>query len=359
MTIRTRLLLATAIGFPSLAAAQPVTGPYVSLGGGGNFLQNEIVTPKSALGPSKRSYVFDPGGAGEVSVGYGLGNGLRLEIEGDYAYNHARKAESPVPLRAGGYQQQYGGFANALYDIDLGVPVVPYVGVGVGYQELEQDGINSGPQGVVIPNRSGSSSQGSFAYQGIAGLSYPLDVVPGLALTLEYRFIGVTDQNFNRTSYAANGAAVTSRAKFSNIFNHEILGGIRYAFYTPPPPPPPAPVPAVVPTQVARSYLIFFDWDRADLTDRARQIIGEAARASTHVQTTQIEVNGYTDTSGTPKYNQGLSIRRARTVEGELVRDGVPQTVIHIQGFGETHLLVATGPGVREPQNRRVEIILK
>ena len=40
------------------------------------------------------------------------------------------------------------------------------------------------------------------------------------------------------------------------------------------------------------------------------------------------------------------------------MRDGVPQNVIEIHGYGETHLLVPTGPGVREPQNRRVEIIL-
>ena len=109
---------------------------------------------------------------------------------------------------------------------------------------------------------------------------------------------------------------------------------------------------------VARSYLVFFDWDKADLTDRARQIVSEAAANSTKVQYTRIEVNGYTDTSGTPKYNQGLSVRRAKAVAAELVKDGVPEAAIAIQGFGETHLLVPTGPGVREPQNRRVEIII-
>ena len=52
-------------------------------------------------------------------------------------------------------------------------------------------------------------------------------------------------------------------------------------------------------------------------------------------------------------------MRRAQTVAAELVRDGVPRNAITIQGFGETHLLVPTGPGVREPQNRRVEIIIR
>jgi outer membrane protein OmpA-like peptidoglycan-associated protein len=104
---------------------------------------------------------------------------------------------------------------------------------------------------------------------------------------------------------------------------------------------------------------VFFDWDRYNLTDRARQIIREAADNSTHVQYTRLEVNGYTDTSGTPQYNQRLSVRRAQSVAAELVKDGVPRSAISIQGFGETHLLVPTGPGVREPQNRRVEIIIR
>jgi OmpA-OmpF porin, OOP family len=70
-------------------------------------------------------------------------------------------------------------------------------------------------------------------------------------------------------------------------------------------------------------------------------------------------VNGYTDTSGSPRYNMRLSIRRAQAVAAELVRDGVPRSVISIHGYGETHLLVPTGPGVREPQNRRVEIVIQ
>jgi len=126
-----------------------------------------------------------------------------------------------------------------------------------------------------------------------------------------------------------------------------------------PPVEPPAQVsapPAIIPV---RTYLVFFDWDRADLTERAKQIVAQAAQASTKVQTTRIEVNGYTDLSGTVAYNQKLSVRRAKTVEAELVHDGVAEGEIDIHGYGETHPLVPTAKGVREPQNRRVEIILK
>ena len=55
----------------------------------------------------------------------------------------------------------------------------------------------------------------------------------------------------------------------------------------------------------------------------------------------------------------GVVIDHTKAGAAELVRDGVPKDAIGIQGFGETHLLVSTGPGVREAQNRRVEIIIR
>ncbi len=123
--------------------------------------------------------------------------------------------------------------------------------------------------------------------------------------------------------------------------------------------PPPAPMPVAAPAPMpARTYLVFFDWNKADLTPRATQIVAEAAADSHRVQTTTLNVSGYTDTSGTPAYNQKLSMRRANNVAAQLVTDGVAKSEIEIRAYGETHLLVPTGPGVREPQNRRVEIIL-
>ena len=83
-------------------------------------------------------------------------------------------------------------------------------------------------------------------------------------------------------------------------------------------------MPAAAPVAAARTYLVFFDWNKADLTDRARQIIGEAASAR-GTGVTRIEVNGYTDRSGSNQYNQGLSTRRANAVAAELVRRGVPR----------------------------------
>ena len=348
------MLAAPLLALPTLAQAQPVSGLYVGAGVGYNIMQNTHVD--SVSGPSGTARVgganlsFDGGFVGVGSVGYGLGNGLRLELQGDYYNNGIHRLSgfgTKIPAR--GTEQKYGVMVNALYDFDIGMPYLyPYVGVGIGYQWANIRGL--GVEGVNVVN---NQTKGAFAYQAIVGAAVPLPAIPGLSLTAEYRFMGIaTDRNYTTVE--------GGKAKLGEEFNHSFLVGLRYAFNVAPPPPPPAPAPVAAPAPApARIYLVFFDWDKSDLTTRARQIISEAAQNSTHVKYTAIDVNGYTDTSGTPAYNMGLSLRRANTVAAELVRDGVPRNVIAIKGFGETHLLVPTGPGVREPQNRRVEIIIQ
>jgi hypothetical protein len=116
----------------------------------------------------------------------------------------------------------------------------------------------------------------------------------------------------------------------------------------PPPPPPPAP----------QSFMVFFDWDSAKLNPQATNVIGQAAAAFKTKGGARITATGHTDTSGTEAYNMALSLRRANAVKDALVQQGVPATAIAVVGRGEQGLLVQTGPNVREPQNRRVEIVL-
>ncbi|MGH7044031.1 MAG: OmpA family protein [Acetobacteraceae bacterium] len=358
MNLRTALMAATVLAAPVLvgavAQAQPVTGPYVSLGAGVNLKQNLDVS--SGRGGSLQS---DVGPAFVGALGYGFGNGFRVELGGNYYNNKFNKGANGFSA-AGGNEQLYGPMVNGYYDFNGLIPMVtPYVGIGVGYQFANEQGLKEyGSNGSFT---SGNDTKGSFAAQAILGLALPLTAIPGLDLTAEYRFMAlIGDRTYGGTSTSAAGVQTPGSIKLGNDYNHTFLIGVRYAFGAAPAPMAPAPAPVAAPAPApARSYLVFFDWDKATLTTRARQIIHEAAENSTHVQYTQIEVNGYTDTSGSPHYNMGLSIRRGDAVAGELVRDGVPRSAISIHGFGETHLLVPTGPGVREPQNRRVEIIIK
>jgi hypothetical protein len=117
---------------------------------------------------------------------------------------------------------------------------------------------------------------------------------------------------------------------------------------TAPPPPPPA----------ASSFMVFFDWDSAKLSDASLNVLSQAATAYKSRGSARVTATGHTDTTGSESYNMALSLRRANAVKDALVREGVPAAAITVVGRGMQGLLVPTGPNVREPQNRRVEIVV-
>jgi len=109
----------------------------------------------------------------------------------------------------------------------------------------------------------------------------------------------------------------------------------------------------------APAFMVFFDWDKSDLTSQALDTIGRAAEAYRSKGGARVTATGHTDTSGPPQYNMALSLRRANAVKDQLVHDGVRPEDISVVGLGETSLLVPTPDGVREAQNRRVEIVIR
>ena len=155
------------------------------------------------------------------------------------------------------------------------------------------------------------------------------------------------------------------RSLFIGVSLLALMAPTAYAQQAPKPamPPPVAPMAAPKPTPPAAQaeaakYLVFFDWDKATLTPEARRIIASAADEYKKTGSTRIVATGHTDLSGSPQYNLRLSERRADAVKAELVRLGVPATVITTIGKGEEDPLVPTKDGVREAQNRRVEIVI-
>jgi iron complex outermembrane receptor protein len=122
------------------------------------------------------------------------------------------------------------------------------------------------------------------------------------------------------------------------------------AAYVPPPVVAPAP-------SVPKSYLVFFDFNKSDLTSQATAIVDQAAHNAGPAKVTKLEVTGHTDTVGSDAYNMRLSRRRAESVAAQLEKDGIPSSEIEIVAKGKRDLLVPTADGVKEPQNRRVQIV--
>jgi len=373
--LRPLLLCTTMLALPFVAHAQPVTGLYLGAGAGLNYLQGTESTLAGNAGAAARAagisqsveVNWQNGYAVVGSIGWGFGNGLRAEAEGFYRNNdyHGTTAAGLASRSNSGNIWQAGAMGNILYDLDLrrfgwAQPVfTPYIGAGIGWSHITQEDVRSDFRPTRSQVLTGSGDDDVFAFQGIAGAAFPLGGT-GLSLTAEYRFFGTTEPTFTVTQRQTISNAVNVTRQGQENFNHSAMLGLRYVFNRPQPvvAAAVAPAPAAAPAP-ARTYLVFFDFDRADLTDRARQIIAEAAQAVNTTGTTRIEVAGHADRSGTPQYNQRLSQRRAEAVAAELSQRGISRSQITVQAFGESRPLVPTADGVREPQNRRVEIVLR
>lgn len=103
-------------------------------------------------------------------------------------------------------------------------------------------------------------------------------------------------------------------------------------------------------------YIVFFDWDKADITPEAATILDSAIAAYGNCDHAPIRLAGHTDRSGSGSHNMILAARRNDSVRAYLTGHGVPADVIAEQALGETMPRVPTGNGAREAQNRRVEI---
>ena len=104
-------------------------------------------------------------------------------------------------------------------------------------------------------------------------------------------------------------------------------------------------------------YLVFFAWDQADLTPVTMAVLDQVAADYASGRPSRVTLSGHADRSGSDAYNDALSEQRPRNVARALVGRGVPERALDVQWFGERQPRIPTDDGVREPQNRRVEIV--
>jgi outer membrane protein OmpA-like peptidoglycan-associated protein len=97
-------------------------------------------------------------------------------------------------------------------------------------------------------------------------------------------------------------------------------------------------------------------FDKSNLNEDGRDLLRNLSSALRHYDHTLVQIGGYTDTSGSPESNLHISQKRADAVAAELRANGIAAGRITATGFGSTHLKKATGEGVAEARNRRVEI---
>jgi len=272
-------------------------------------------------------------------VGYDFG-GFRLETEVSYRAANPNEVTEIVGLPSGSIAATgpnpvapninfYSGDAvvgevnvlsfmvNGLVDFGDDDGVQGFIGGGAGIARADFE------QTVITPVGGPwlDDSDTGFAWQAIAGVRAPLS--DSWDVGLKYRFFNM------------NGIDLTDRLGRdieARMRSHSILGTLTYNFggapeappvVVPPappvaPPPPPAPTPPPPPVACASGpYIVFFDFDKSNITPDAASILDNAvsAYANPSCRNVPIMLAGHTDTSGSRSYNVGLSQRRNASVQ--------------------------------------------
>ncbi|MGX7951407.1 OmpA family protein [Tsuneonella sp. HG249] len=367
-------MASTAIASPTLARDGAW---YVELDGGPMIVEDiEFDVGATADAVTSDNHTgFDFGGI----VGYDFG-AIRLEAEASYREaefqslagltgalpNTATLFAPAGTYGADGEASVLSFMLNGLFDFGPDDGLQGFVGGGAGVARTKIDGASvrtSGP-GFLDDSDSG------FAWQLLAGVRAPL--TDTIDVGLKYRFFNTTDLDL----VDSRGRDVTTKLR-----SHSLLGTIGFNFGgapapmqtcwdgtqlpmdavcpdrpVPPPPPPPPPPPVVAPVCNKGPYIVFFEWDKDDITPEAATILNNAVSAYANCGAASVMLAGHADRSGSTQYNVGLSQRRAANVRSYMSARGVPDTRIATEAFGESQPRVPTADGVRELQNRRVEV---
>lgn len=308
----------------------------------------------------------------DVILGYDFG-AFRLEAEGGYkraGYESLTVLNSAIlpgtlQVPAGTVVQNerdleiWSGMINGLVEFGKDDGLQVYGGGGVGFANLSLPVEVAGIGTVVDDDAT------DFAWQLIGGLRYAVN--DNIDFGVKYRYF--VANNFGLE--AANG-----RPLDVDYSAHSVLASLVFNFGGAPapapviaapaqpapviaPPPPPRPVAPTPPPRAQCNtgpFIVFFDFDRSDITAEASTILNNAVTAYANCGSARVMLAGHTDTSGSATYNEALAERRNASVRNYMTGRGVAAGQISGEAFGESQPRVPTADGVREAQNRRVEV---
>ena len=359
-----------ALALASTSALARDKESYLGLRGGlvfpsdRQFVASDMVLPD--FGSTERR-----GWAAAVRLGHDFGM-LRTELDVGYHQNSLRTLEllSTTPVGVSGRYDSPSGrmrhwtiMANALVDVINTDVFSVSVGAGAGTARINAHNVRVSQSADMLVD----DTDWVFAWNALAGARLAMSQTVDLAV--DYRYLRPNRAQFGE----AGGPGFNTRND-----SHTVLVGLNFNFggrrvmaavTAPPAPrmaaePMPAPLqPAAPPQPMAAAapgpMLVFFEFDRDVVTPEAMQVISQAAEISRRSGGATLGVTGHTDRSGSQAYNQSLGLQRAQAVQRELVAMGIQSSRISIQSQGEDQTRVETVDGQREPQNRRVEIVIR
>ncbi|HSM95420.1 MAG TPA: OmpA family protein [Rhizomicrobium sp.] len=344
MRLRTFMLAGAAALLVSPAFAGD--GWYIGLGAGWDHLRDPKVVGDGLDGKLNTKDSAIVAGA----VGYKFASPFRIEFEGAWArHSTGDFTTGGFTLPSSGHAEVRSAMINGLYDVRLMPRVRLSIGAGAG---IGSDRIKfENPFG---PGHFSTSSGTKFMWQGIGGLTY--EASRNLDLYVDYHYRSLMANSNNNIAAPLKNHDLTEHVVMAGFRWYPDAGQERVAYQEPPAPPPPPPPPP--PPAPVKTFIVFFDFNKSNLTPEAVSVVGEAVKAAQQSQAVRILVTGHTDTVGSDSYNQALSERRATAVKSQMVADGLRAEEITTTGKSFHDPLVPTGPNVREPQNRRAVIDL-
>jgi len=122
---------------------------------------------------------------------------------------------------------------------------------------------------------------------------------------------------------------------------------------------PTLPMPPKADGPMPSQFQVLFDFASSALTPEARKTVTDIGAAYKKYNPATVLVVGHTDTSGSGDDNIMLSQKRAETVANALAKEGVAQAKMRIEAYGEVRPKVKSGDGVKEQQNRRVDVVFE
>jgi outer membrane protein OmpA-like peptidoglycan-associated protein len=344
------------------------TGLYLRGDVGGAFGNDVTFKDTSTSAPCLLCTATDRASTGNsvlfgAGIGYRFAPMFRADLTLDFMPSFKGHGSSNPPgLTTSAEASSLVGMANGYLDFAGFAPQFfgrfqPYIDAGVGFAHNDLQN-TTGSIASVPPTAIGltGAARTNFAWGAGAGLAYAFS--PNWAIDVAYKYLDLGSLRTGSSLTVAGAPFSVSSLKSDDFTVHTVTVGFRYTFAPPPPPPPaptlpPAPPAAAAPQQ--QTFIVFFEFDKSSLTADGRRVV-DAAAAAFKSGKSGVAIAGYTDLAGTQQYNLALSKRRADTVKAALVRDGVPAAAINESWHGKENPRVPTANGVREPQNRRVEI---